>query len=1630
MAAGAYKGLTIRIGADTTKLSSALRGANSVIYKTQSEFRKLSQAAKIDPGNNGVVKAQIGAIANEATASAAKFDTLKRSIEEMRAQASKSDSSVTLGQLADTTENAALAAENAKERYYALSDEIARVAGSVDELSGIDLSEAVRQSESEYEKAKQAVIDWARANQDAVEQWGEKNDTTLHGTINYIEHLRDLWGEANREFEDAKMVESLHNAGVEATTTEAKINSLGRVMAQVNSESDFAKSGSFDNINTRMQVLNAAAETATDRFRRLDGAFRENPKNIGLAVERAKALSDATEVAKQKADTLKQKIESYKSAGFDNIAKSIGNVSLELEESKQEFTESETALRRLEGELDNAQKHYQRLLDVEGTGGGNMADEINEAAERCDKLETALEEARQARDNALDRFDTAKACSELQEMEASVRDVETELRTLGDSSFPSVRTAAVNAAKDIGDLMREAGQKVVQSADEIDSAYRDMRKTVDGTEEQYKALYDAAMKYSQTHVTSADTMLEMEALAGQVGISAEALQNFSEVAANLDVATDISADEIALKMGQIVNVMSDLDEDNVRGFADALVDLGNHMPAQESAIMQIAQRLSSVGDVAGFSTPEILGWSAAIASTGQRSEAAATGISTTISTIQSAVSNGGDDLKAFADALGVPAEELAEKWRTDASGALRDFIGRIQELGPDAIKQLEDLGIEGVRQTQTILGLAKTVENVDKAMGISQGAWDGFIDGTSGVGAAAEEAERKAQGFSGSLAKLENSAQVLAASFGPALVPYLDMAANALNRVTEFVDSLDDGTRSLVVGVGGAFAAFAVAQPILSAFGGHLETMVIGGVGKTVKSFVDLKNGLSDAGAALSLFASGDAATFGEALATGAESVGAFGTAVSFMLTPVGMAVTAIGALAALVGGVYVHDMLEAKRHSEEYMDALIGIQNTTKNLGQDLVLGAQDVKGYADSWSAARVNMDEYIDQVKKHNDANKSARDTMNESLGMLSKYQEVIGAAVGQGENFTGSIGELQWALDGLSEITGETYDINDVLAGSYKDSEGKVIDLKNAIDKLIESKKREAKLNALEDIYSETYKGQMESKMAVDQARKSLSDYVDVRRQAMQDAGQYTNETAFIRSLKAGDEEYQKRRQDLAELRTAYREYGEQLEMVSNEMSGVADQSAYLTASGYGVREGVMQTNRVMHEALESIMGLNDDGIRNLAQSLEWAGVSEEQFASMSGSAFKELVDKAGGSISTLVQLIAEYNSTNFEEKYADITFDENGWAYLNDVHVQWDESASEWKPVTLEVDSSKVSEGVAEAEKEAESAEATVDVTADTSDVEEKAAETKENIESTPIEQTVTTKQEGDPSTATSTVPSESEVKVIVATDTTALDELNSALEQVQQDYPVNVTVTADTSAAGGVVEALATIPESITTKITAKQSGIASAAKNVKTLADNASKMSDTRASYTASGNAATSRSVASNIAAINSAAKNMSGRTQYYNAYGNAATSDAPANRIWNLVNALRNLPTSKSVTVNYNLKKNGSAPAGAANSATGTYIPYNKMPKHAAGIFTQPTLTNIGWVGEDGAELYSGNSLVPLTNRKYSMPYINDISDAVARKLGDQQQGPTISITVNGVAGPDETADAIERKLRLLGF
>ena len=261
--------------------------------------------------------------------------------------------------------------------------------------------------------------------------------------------------------------------------------------------------------------------------------------------------------------------------------------------------------------------------------------------------------------------------------------------------------------------------------------------------------------------------------------------------------------------------------------------------------------------------------------------------------------------------------------------------------------------------------------------------------------------------------------------------------------------------------------------------------------------------------------------------------------------------------------------------------------------------------------------------------------------------------------------------------------------------------------------------------------------------------------------------------------------------------------------------------------------------------------------------------------------------------------------------------------------------------------------------------------------------------------------------------SDKPVNVKINADTSGAQQVTDALANIS-DKPINVKINADTSGATEIANAIASItannPIDMQATITAVTNGVAAATTRIQKLNEASGAMKSQKKTYTAAGNAATSTSPASNINSLNAAAANMGGRSATYTAYGNAANGSAAAH-IWDLVRAINAL-YSKSITVTTNYVNNGSP----GKSATGAYVPPNKVPKHAAGIFTKPTLTNIGWVGESGAELYSGNSLVPLTNRKYSMPYVNDISDAVAKKIG--ASGDTYNVNIDGARINDDPA------------
>lgn len=84
--AGTIKGITIQLGADTTKLSSALNSANKAIKTTQTSLKGVESALKFSPGNVDLLKDKQSLLSQKIEETKTKLDALKQGLAQMDAQ--------------------------------------------------------------------------------------------------------------------------------------------------------------------------------------------------------------------------------------------------------------------------------------------------------------------------------------------------------------------------------------------------------------------------------------------------------------------------------------------------------------------------------------------------------------------------------------------------------------------------------------------------------------------------------------------------------------------------------------------------------------------------------------------------------------------------------------------------------------------------------------------------------------------------------------------------------------------------------------------------------------------------------------------------------------------------------------------------------------------------------------------------------------------------------------------------------------------------------------------------------------------------------------------------------------------------------------------------------------------------------------------------------------------------------------------------------------------------------------------------------------------------------------------------------------------------------------------------------
>lgn len=426
---------------------------------------------------------------------------------------------------------------------------------------------------------------------------------------------------------------------------------------------------------------------------------------------------------------------------------------------------------------------------------------------------------------ALDKagIDAADLGAESTRLEAEIQKLSEEFDKTGESanSFGSDASAAFNM---LGAAMMATGvvaglkkiteffRQTVNAAVEFESAMTGVSKTTDMTEVELAAM-SAEIKNLSTEIPIAATELAAVAeVAGQLGVAKNDLLDFSVVMAMLETATTMTADEAATLLAQMTSITR-MDPAFYSNLGSSVVALGNNYSTTEQKIISMGQGIASSASLANMSEADIMGMSAAVTSLGFESQMGATAISKLITEIQLAVESG-EGLEDWAAVAGMSAEEFANAWGSDATGALEAFItglGDTEASGGSLVVTLQELGITETRMANVIKALATSEGRLSSALKTSNTAW---AENTALV----NEAEKRYATTESKFKKLENAATNLQASIGGKLTPALGNMAEAGTDVLAFLDGFISESEIVVPVVAGATIGLAALSVGVAAY--------------------------------------------------------------------------------------------------------------------------------------------------------------------------------------------------------------------------------------------------------------------------------------------------------------------------------------------------------------------------------------------------------------------------------------------------------------------------------------------------------------------------------------------------------------------------------------------------------------------------------------------------------------------------------------------------------------------------------------------------------------------------------------------------------------------------------------------
>lgn len=366
--------------------------------------------------------------------------------------------------------------------------------------------------------------------------------------------------------------------------------------------------------------------------------------------------------------------------------------------------------------------------------------------------------------------------------------------------------------------------------------------------------------------------------------------------------------------------------------------------------------------------------------------------------------------------------------------------------------------------------------------------------GGPGMTSFKEQAETAAGGVETAMANLSNAVTIGLAN---------TMDAIGRENISGVINDLKGGVRGAFEGINGVVAQVAPGlkqvyeavrpmAPYIAQVGAAF--LAWKGAGAAISAVAGGVSGLASSVSGSFGAITGNAGKLREAFAlvrggagTLSESLGAVGFSATGLLG-------GIAGLAGVVLSVAVPAFLAWQKGQEDARLATDGLKQVVDDTG-----GLANFAGTLDSVGQkapfAAQSVDQLTGSIARSVERQQQTTSAAQAQIAQLNTAQSYINQYAGKTDLSTEAQGKLKWAIQLVNDQLGTNITMQDAANGKYVDANGKVQDLKQSISDLIEKKREEARVNAIQSNLTEAYKQRQDAADSLAKAQKDYNDQVD-------------------------------------------------------------------------------------------------------------------------------------------------------------------------------------------------------------------------------------------------------------------------------------------------------------------------------------------------------------------------------------------------------------------------------------------------------------------------------------------------------------------------------------------------------